>query len=145
MRVRVDCGSDAATIARARAIRQAVFVIDQQIDPAIEWDDLDQRTMHFVGVDPETASDIATGRALFEGHKVTLQRIAVLRPSQGRGVGRALVIAMIEHARNGGFIREAHLSAQCHAIAFYEKLGFCAEGPIYHEAGIPHRHMARPL
>ena len=33
------------------------------------------------------------------------------------------------------------LSAQCHAIAFYEKSGFVAEGPVYEEAGIDHRRM----
>ncbi|MBA4783628.1 MAG: GNAT family N-acetyltransferase [Rhizobiales bacterium] len=143
--MRVDCGSDAATIARARAIRQAVFVIDQQIDPAIEWDDLDQKTIHFVGIDPATTKDIATGRAFFEGDKVTLQRIAVLSDMQGRGVGLAFVAAMIDHVRAPGVIREIHLSAQCHAIGFYEKLGFTADGPIYHEANIPHRHMMRSL
>jgi len=33
------------------------------------------------------------------------------------------------------------LSAQTHAIAFYERFGFVAEGEAYDDAGIPHRMM----
>ena len=32
-----------------------------------------------------------------------------------------------------------------HAIPFYEKLGFTVCGPVYDDAGIPHRDMEKPL
>ncbi|MEO0503034.1 MAG: GNAT family N-acetyltransferase, partial [Pseudomonadota bacterium] len=37
------------------------------------------------------------------------------------------------------------LGAQTHALSFYEKLGFEAFGPVYDDAGIPHRDMERAL
>jgi predicted GNAT family N-acyltransferase len=37
------------------------------------------------------------------------------------------------------------LSAQTHALGFYEKAGFIPEGSIYDEAGIPHRSMSLNL
>jgi len=33
------------------------------------------------------------------------------------------------------------LSAQLHAIPFYERLGYTARGPVYLDAGIEHRDM----
>ena len=41
--------------------------------------------------------------------------------------------------------RYAKLSAQTHALPFYEKLGFAAYGPEYPDAGIPHRDMVLEL
>ena len=42
-------------------------------------------------------------------------------------------------------ITRAKLGAQTHALGFYEKLGFTAYGPVYDDAGIPHRDMTRDL
>ena len=53
----------------------------------------------------------------------------------------ALNIA-IEAAEQRGQ-REQKLSAQVHAAAFYERLGFHIEGDEYLEAGIPHVMMVR--
>ena len=41
--------------------------------------------------------------------------------------------------------RETTLSAQVSAIAFYESLGYSAEGDVFEEAGIPHRNMRKRL
>mgnify|MGYP002653135186 CR=1 FL=1 len=35
--------------------------------------------------------------------------------------------------------------AQTHALGFYERLGFVAFGPVYDDAGIPHRDMQLAL
>lgn len=43
----------------------------------------------------------------------------------GRGVGRALVADVVEIARNGG-IRSIEVTANPHAMAFYERTGFVA-------------------
>ncbi len=42
-------------------------------------------------------------------------------------------------------VAKAKLGAQVHAIGFYEKLGFEAVGPVYMDAGIPHRDMVMAL
>jgi predicted GNAT family N-acyltransferase len=43
-------------------------------------------------------------------------------------------------AHDAGFI-EVRLNAQTHALAFYASHGFLAEGPMFLDAGIAHRHM----
>ncbi len=44
------------------------------------------------------------------------------------------------YAREKG-VTSLVLHSQVSAIPFYEKMGFIAQGPIYDEAGIPHRNM----
>jgi ElaA protein len=44
-------------------------------------------------------------------------------------------------ARGQKSVEIARLGAQVHALNFYEKLGFKVVGPVYEDAGIPHRDM----
>ena len=80
---------------------------------------------------------IGTGRLLPDGH---IGRMAVLREWRGRGVGTALLRALMEEGRKQGFERLI-LAAQVQAMPFYEKEGFVAEGDVFDDAGIPHRNM----
>jgi predicted GNAT family N-acyltransferase len=80
---------------------------------------------------------LGTGRLLPDGH---IGRMAVLPQARGQGVGAALLRALMQAARDRGE-REVALSAQTHAIAFYERFGFVVEGEEYDDAGIPHRMM----
>jgi predicted GNAT family N-acyltransferase len=47
---------------------------------------------------------------------------------------------VIEQAQHRGY-RHLALDAQVEAIDFYRRLGFVAEGELFMDAGIPHRHM----
>ena len=58
--------------------------------------------------------------------------------------GDKRIRAAVEELRTRGFSR-AKLGSQVHAIPFYEALGFTAEGPVYDDAGIPHRDMSLAL
>ena len=51
---------------------------------------------------------------------------------------------LIEQARHRG-LAEVTLNAQVHAVPFYERHGFKAEGELFDEAGIPHRRMQKAL
>lgn len=143
--LRFDIGRGAAIVARAHALREAVFVTEQKIAPAEEWDGLDEEAVHFIAVDAETGRDIGTGRAILSDGMAKLQRIAVLREARGKRGGFALVADMLGWARGQPGTHSAVLGAQCYAIPFYEKLGFEAFGPVYDDAGIPHRQMRRAL
>jgi predicted GNAT family N-acyltransferase len=68
----------------------------------------------------------------------------VLKDWRGRGVGDALMRALIDAARAAGHARVA-LHSQVHACGFYARLGFAPVGADYEEAGIPHRTMAMTL
>ena len=124
-----------AARAHAAPIRFAVFVEEQGVPREIELDDMDERCEHAVAFEGSTA--VATGRLLPDGH---IGRMAVLKAYRARGVGGAILQALIGEARRRG-MREVVLSAQTHALGFYRKHGFAPQGAIYTEAGIPHQEM----
>ncbi len=123
-----------------RAIREPVFLIEQAVAPELEWDDLDDVSVHVLARDHE-GQPIGTGRLTPQGN---IGRMAVLKPWRGRGVGRALLQALIDKAVATGH-RQLELHAQTHAIDFYTRFGFVAFGSEYEEAGIPHRSMRLSL
>ena len=125
---------------RARAIRYTVFVEEQGVPVELEWDDWDEPSWHALAL-AEDGTPVATGRLLPDGH---IGRMAVLAPWRGRGVGSRLLESLIEAARRRGDLRIV-LSAQVHAVPFYERHGFRTEGAVYEEAGIPHQAMRRKL
>lgn len=133
---RVELGAWEALGAEAARIRYAVFVDEQKVPAQIELDDWDARSLHALAFDAAGAA-VGTGRLLPDGH---IGRMAVLRAARGSGVGTALLTALMQAARERGH-REAWLSAQTHALGFYRRLGFVADGAVYEEAGIPHIDM----
>ena len=134
------------------AIRREVFIDEQNVPEEDEWDDLDATSVHLLAVGPDGAP-LGTGR-LIHGPQalavagrtgtVLLGRLAVLKPARGTGLGVALVRAIEDEGRARG-ATELELHAQVHALGFYERLGYVAEGPEYLDGGIPHRTMTRSL
>jgi predicted GNAT family N-acyltransferase len=110
---------------RALRIRMEVFVEEQGVPSELEVDEYDASPVachHFVVMDGGDA--VATGRwKPFEADAVKMQRIAVRLPNRGGGVGKQLLQAMEEDARQAGF-RYSVLDAQCTAEKFYAKLGY---------------------
>jgi predicted GNAT family N-acyltransferase len=119
----------------ARRIRFIVFVDEQRVPPDLEMDEHDASSIHALAFAEGQA--VGTGRLLLDGH---IGRMAVLKEWRGRGVGRALLRALIEAARRRGD-KDVVLNSQVHALGFYGAEGFEAEGPVYEEAGIPHQVM----
>ena len=119
-----------------RTIREAVFVVEQNVPVELEWDGVDQDCVHVIAY-ANDRSAVGTGRLLPDGH---IGRLAVLAPWRGRGAGSSLLLKLVAIAKARG-IGPIALNAQTHALAFYERFGFVAEGNDFDDAGIPHRHM----
>lgn len=124
----------------ASRIRRAVFVVEQRVPLEMELDELDPRCVHALAYTPD-GEPVATGRLLPDAH---IGRMAVLKAWRGQGIGGAILEQLVAAARARGE-REVALSAQTHALAFYRRHQFRAEGETYLDAGIPHRMMRRPL
>jgi predicted GNAT family N-acyltransferase len=125
------------------AVRRAVFIDEQGIPEAEEWDAEDDRCLHFLAEDGH--GPVGCARLIARGTEAKIGRVAVLKRARGTGLGRAIMQRAMDHARHAGF-RTAMLEAQLSAIGFYENLGFVAEGPEYDDgSGILHRVMRRPL
>lgn len=125
-----------------RALRRQVFIQEQNVSEAEEWDGLDATALHLLAWDG--ARPVGTARLLIAGDSAKIGRVCVLSDMRGRGIGAQVMRAAIEVLRERG-LRRAKLASQTHALAFYEKLGFVAYGPEYPDAGIPHRDMVLEL
>lgn len=123
----------------AKLIRTQVFICEQGITEADEWDDQDLISQHFVIYDQD--QPIATAR-LLENNSVG--RVAVLKAYRGQGLGQMIMLEIISYAQKQ---RRSvlTLSSQVHAISFYEKLGFTVQGNPYDECGISHIEMTMNL
>ncbi len=121
-------------------IRKLVFIVEQQVPKEEEWDGRDDESWHWLATDVSDVP-IGTARLLPDGQ---IGRMAVLAAHRKLGVGAALLEQAVEKARHLGF-KSVYLNAQTHALGFYERGGFTAEGDEFMEAGIAHRRMVQSL
>lgn len=145
MNVSVSFGDHSPIYHDAQAIRQAVFVQEQGIDPAIEWDKLDAETYHFVLY--KNHEPVATCRLHLDSDstKAHLQRFAVLAPFRKQNCGSYLLAEMESWARKNN-ISYLYLSAQQSALPFYQATNYQqSKEPAFFEAGIPHQNLYKWL
>jgi predicted GNAT family N-acyltransferase len=117
------------------AIRHEVFVDEQAVPIELELDEHDSHCHHWLAFIDEHA--VGTVRVLSNG---SIGRMAVRRGFRGQGVGKALLKAVVDYAKDQDW-RFLSLAAQTHAISFYAEASFIAYGDIFMDAGIPHQSM----
>ena len=125
--------------ASIRDIRQQVFIEEQKVPPELEWDETDEIADHYLAVLPDnTPAGVARLFSTLEetGH---IGRMAILPQYRGQGIGEALLRHLI--AESADRFAELRLSAQEHAIPFYQRSGFHVCSGVYDDAGIPHFDM----
>ena len=130
-------------IALCRQLRRVVFIEEQGVSQEDEVDGLDPVAIHLLARDGD--HPVGTARMLVKGPVGKIGRVCVLAQARGTGLGAALIRACLDELRKVPGVSEALLGAQTHALGFYEKLGFVAEGDEFIDAGIPHYDMRRPL
>ena len=128
----------------ARAIREQVFIEEQNCPPEEEWDGEDQTSRHVLGREDGEPVATARWRAVTHGENIVakLERFAVLSDHRGEGRGTELVRAVVEDARRAGFDTFL-VHAQAHLEDWYADLGFRSTGRTFEEVGIPHVEMVR--
>lgn len=130
--------------AQAFAIRREVFVGEQGISEALEFDGLDAEARHLLARRHGEPVGSLRLRFVEEGRVVKIERVAVRAAARRDKVGHALLRAALALARAAG-AGEARLHAQCTVQGFYARLGFAACGPTFMEDGILHVAMRRAL
>ena len=124
----------------ARGIRTSVFIREQGIPADMEWDNADSGCVHAVAYN-HFGAPLATGRLIEHVPGVAkIGRMAVSQAVRGSGVGRSVLDALMQAARDRGY-REAVLHAQVSAAPFYSRAGFVARGSVFDDVGIPHIEM----
>ncbi len=141
----IDTGDWATLKDAAGPLRRAVFIDEQGVPEAMEWDDDDVRALHAVCRN-RLGLALATGRLLpaGAGGVSRLGRMAVRRDIRGSGHGEQVLGALVGAARQRGDLA-IEIHAQRSAEAFYSRAGFVAEGPTFDEAGMPHVAMRLSL
>lgn len=140
----VKVGPWSALGADAQRIRTDVFIEEQRIPKALEWDEADASALHAVAYN-RLGQPVATGRLLAgQAGVVKMGRMAVTRVLRGAKLGRDVLHALMDAARARGEC-EAVLHAQRSAEGFYTRLGYQRRGDPFVEAGIEHVEMFTKL
>ena len=125
-------------IAEPLAIRREVFVEEQGVSEAQEFDAFDTSALHLmVYVEEEPA---ATGRIWHDGKGFWIGHLAVSKKYRGQQIGDLALRLLIYKAFASG-AETLTVSAQTYITALYAKFGFKPVGEEYMEAGRPHIEM----
>lgn len=126
-------------------IRTDVFMHEQQVCAADEWDGLDEQATHFIALSAK-GSPIGCARLLSEtlagNNLYHIGRVAILKPFRNQGIGRQLMQFVIAYCKQKSPHSTIYLHAQTERRHFYEALGFIAEGNEFMDAGMPHIRMS---
>ncbi len=137
----------ASDLAAVRRVRETVFGDEQQMMDSTATDPDDARSLHALALltlDGEQVP-VSTGRLTpdyGEGGEALIAWVATLPAYRGRGIGSAVIRFLLRSA-DSTRVPLVVLSAQAHAIDFYERLGFVTFGRRYTIRGIEHQWMAR--
>jgi predicted GNAT family N-acyltransferase len=126
-------------LALCHALRRIVFIEEQNVPEAEEVDGRDAGALHLLA--RLDGQPVGCARLLVMGDTGKIGRVCVLQEYRGQGIGVALIQSALEVLRAQPGVLRAKLGSQTHAIGFYEKLGFTAQGSEYLDAGIAHRDM----
>ena len=125
-------------LAKVFAIRKIVFVHEQNCPPELEHAN-EEEAVHFLAFVDDEPCGASRWRKTDQGYK--LERFAVLKPFRGKGVGSALITAVLNDLpADANYV---YLNSQLDAINVYKKFGFVTEGNQFEEAGIQHFKMVR--
>lgn len=123
-------------------LREEVFIREQQISAADEWDDQDNTATHYLVYNEQQA--IACARMIRHEEQGKIGRVAVLPAFRRRQIATQLLQFIIKDAQASG-LQALHLDAQIQVLDLYAKLGFAAEGETFLDAGIKHKKMTLKL
>jgi YbgC/YbaW family acyl-CoA thioester hydrolase len=138
--VKLQLGSWGTLKNVAGSLRTEVFVEEQGVSQALEWDEDDARSVHAV-LRNRMGLPVATGRLLPAVEGVSkIGRMAVKRKLRGLKLGDHVLTGLLDAARQRGD-REVVLHAQCTAENFYQRQGFIRRGNVFQEAGMDHVEM----
>jgi len=132
--------------AELRLIREQVFIVEQHVPEWVEWDIYDANAIHLLAYDGKNqpigcARILEAGRV---GETCRVGRMGVFKAWRGNGVGQALLDGAITILKNKNY-KQVTLSAQTHAVKFYQKAGFSITSEAYIDVNIWHVDMQLAL
>ncbi|KHL97196.1 hypothetical protein QW71_02160 [Paenibacillus sp. IHB B 3415] len=142
--MRVDKVTNEAGLQEAFRIRREVFVEEQGVPLADEFDQYESQAEHILVFHEAEEAPVGTARLRVVDGWAKLERICLLAPYRRSGLGSVIIGTLEAMAAEKG-LRQAKLHGQKQAEGFYQKLGYETSSPVFMEDGIPHVIMVKSL
>ena len=120
-------------------IRQEVFVVGQNVDPELEYDEFEDISQHYLVFENDTPVATARWRKTEKGIK--LERFSLLKKYRNKGIGTILLKKVMQDILP--LNKNIYLHSQVSAVNLYMREGFKVSGEKFMEAGIEHYFMSR--
>jgi len=120
-------------------IRQEVFVVEQNVDPELEYDEFEDISQHYLVFENDTPVATARWRKTEKGIK--LERFSLLKKYRNKGIGTILLKKVMQDILP--LNKNIYLHSQVSAVNLYMREGFKVSGEKFMEAGIEHYFMSR--
>ena len=136
MSIIVKVASSTSNLESVFAIRKKVFVEEQNVSEAEEYDAFETASTHLIAF--VNGEAVGTCRYRNTDKGIKLERFAVLQEKRKDGIGAALVketLAQVDLSQH------IYLHAQIQVVDFYKNFGFEKVGSEFEEAGIKHYKM----
>ena len=119
-------------------IRQEVFVIGQNVDPELEYDEFEDISQHYLVFENDTPVATARWRKTEKGIK--LERFSLLKKYRNKGIGTILLKKVMQDILP--LKKNIYLHSQVSAVNLYMREGFKVSDEKFMEAGIEHYFMS---
>lgn len=129
--------SDTELMKQVLDIRQQVFVVEQGVDAALEYDGRDQEATYYLLT--ADGNGVGTGRCRERDGWIKIERMAILPAYRNHGLGSSLLKFILNDIRESG--KGIYLHSQAAAVSLYARHGFVSVGDAFEEAGIKHYKM----
>ncbi len=137
--IRIEAiNSFSPSFAIAKSIRNQVFIIEQMVDKAEEYDEYEDIATHLLAFSNNLPVGTCRFRITDKGYK--LERFAVLAQHRRKGAAEALLSHCLLAIPKGSLM---YLHAQIDAMPLYQKLGFEPLGDLFYECNIAHYKMQK--
>ena len=123
-------------------LRREVFVGEQGVSEADEFDGREEECVHVLAIDAGRV--VGCYRLLPDGERVKLGRMVVAADRRREGIAAAMLAEADRQAAALGATLIT-LSAQTYVVSLYEQAGYEVTSGTFDEVGIEHVRMEKPL
>ena len=136
--IKIKIAENEKEIKQIFKIREIVFAKEQRVPRSIESDKFDKTSKHVIV--NYKGKPIGCARVRFVNGNAKLERIAVLKSSRGKGIGKSIMNYLVNYCKDKR-AKGVYMNAQYYLKDYYKKFGFKPKGKPFMEAGITHIKM----